>query len=219
VGVTRYAHPNFHATNFRTATEFIHFDNVDKDPPVKDLKIRWIQTNDKALQVDARCEEPAIVKLPDGRLFSVMRTNSGYPAWTQSKDNGETWSKPKPLLLKDGGDTIVHSLSPCPLYDAKGNEAASGQYFLLAHNTFIRNDKNPWLNRGPLFFYAGRFVKNAEQPVWFEQTKVFITRPELNSFYTSLTVTDGKTILWYPDQKFYLLGRVIGEDLFQKDPD
>jgi len=216
VGVSRYAHPSFHATKYRTVTEFIHFDNIDKNPPVKDMIVRWVQTNDKALHNGVYCEEPAIVKLPDGRLFCVMRTGTGSPCWTQSKDDGETWSEPKALLMKDGGNPIPHPMSPCPIYDAKGNEAASGLYFLFTHNIYDHNNKNPWQNRGPLFFFPGHFQKNAEQPVWFDEPKEFISRPTNNSFYTSLTVLDGKTVLWYPDQKFYLLGKVIGEDYYKR---
>ena len=215
VGVSRHANPSFKET-LRVATQFIHFDNLDDNPPVKDLVVRWVQTNENALRAGNNCEEPAIVKLPDGRLFCVMRTGMGSPYWTQSRDDGETWSEPMPLLMKDGGDIIPHPTSPCPIYDAKGNEAASGLYFLFTHNTFDHSDPNPWQNRGPLFLFPGRFQKDAEQPVWFEENqKPFINRPSNNSFYTSVTVLDGKTVLWYNDQKLYLLGRVIGDDFFK----
>ena len=213
VGVSRYAHPSMHS-KYRTLTEFIHFDNVDEDPPIQDLVVRWVQTNDKALHIGVYCEEPAIVKLPDGRLFCVMRTGMGSPYWTQSCDDGETWTVPKPLLTQDGGEPIPHPISPCPIYDAKGNEAASGLYFMFAHNTFDKQNTNPWQIRGPLFLFSGRFQKDAEQPVWFDTPKRFIDRPTNNSFYTSLTVLDGKTVLWYPDQKFYLLGKYIDDRYF-----
>ena len=218
VGVSRHAHPSQHS-QYRTLTEFIHFDNVDANPSINDIVVRWVQTNDKALHIGVHCEEPAIVKLPDGRLFCIMRTGAGSPYWTQSKDDGETWSEPKPLLMKDGGDPIAHPMSPCPIYDAKGNEAASGLYFLFAHNKYDKENKNPWQNRGPLFLFAGRYQKDAEQPVWFDGPKRFIDRPSGNSFYTSLTILNGKTILWYPDQKFYLLGKVIDDRYFDGKPD
>ena len=214
VGVSRYVHHSI--VKHRTVTEFIHFDNVDNNPPINGLIIRWVQTNENALRIGVHCEEAAIVKLPDGRLFCIMRTGIGSPCWTQSRNDGETWSEPKPVLMKDGGEPIAHPMSPCPIYDAKGNEAGSGLYFLFAHNTFDKQSTTPWQNRGPLFFFSGRFQKDAEQPVWFDEPKEFISRPSNNSFYTSTTVLDGKTILWYPDQKFYLLGKVIGNDYFVK---
>lgn len=218
VGVTRYASPEHHS-KYRTVTEFLHFDNLDDDPAIKDLVVRWILTNDKVLHKGVHCEEPAIVKLPDGRLFCVMRSGIGSPCWTVSNDYGETWSEPKPLLMRDGGPVICHPMSPCPIYDWKGNEAGSGLYFMLAHNRYDFNNKNPWQNRGPLYFFAGRYQEGAEQPVWFDEPKKFIERPSGNSFYTSLTVTDGKTVLWYPDQKFYLLGRIIDDSFFDGKAD
>ena len=62
---------------------------------------------------------------------------------------------------------------------------------------------------------AGRFDPNAEQPVAFAAPKLFAERENGNSFYTSYTVADGQGVLWFPDHKFYLLGRIIGEDWFQ----
>jgi hypothetical protein len=215
-------------SNLQTVTEFIHFDNVDEDPPVKDLTVRWVQGNENALKwidntegrrfdIGNICWEVSTVMLPDGRLFGVLRTGGGFPVWTESRDHGETWSQPRPLLMKDGGEPILHPVSPCPIYDAKGNEAASGLYFLLAHNTFDYSNPNPWQNRGPLYFFAGRFQPDADQPVWFKMNdEPFIKRPSINSFYSSVSVVDGKTVLWYNDQKFYLLGKVIGDEYFQK---
>ena len=211
VGVTRYVHPAFHEKHLNIA-EFIHFDNVDNDPPIKALIVRWVQRDDKALRIGAYCAEPAIVKLPDGRLFAVMRTGMASPYWTQSRDAGETWSDPKPLLMRDGGEPVPHPMSPCPIYDAKGNEAASGQYFLFAHNLYDHS-KGPYQNRGPLYLFSGRFQEDAQQPVWFDEPKPFNERSGGNSFYTSITVVDDKTVLWYPDQKFFLLGKVIGNEV------
>ena len=218
VGVSRYAHPSLR-DQYRTLTEFIHFDNVDDNPPIKDLIVRWVQTNEKALHIGNFCEEPSIVKLPDGRLFAVMRTGIGSPCWTQSRDDGETWSEPKPLLIKDGGDPIPHPISPCPIYDAKGNEAASGLYCLFAHNKYNMWSKNPLQARGPIFLFAGRFQKDAEQPIWFDGPKRFNERSIGNAFYCSTTVLDGKTVLWYPDQKCYLLGKIIDDKYFDGKPD
>ena len=56
---------------------------------------------------------------------------------------------------------------------------------------------------------------DAEQPVWFAPPQLFSERESNNSFYTSSTVVDGKTVLWYNDKKFYLLGRYIGDEWFR----
>jgi hypothetical protein len=48
--------------------------------------------------------------------------------------------------------------------------------------------------------------------------KMFIDRPGGNSFYTSMTVVDGKCVLWFNDKKFYLLGRIIDDSWFADAP-
>ncbi|MDO4583467.1 MAG: sialidase family protein [Planctomycetia bacterium] len=215
VGVTRYVAPQFHS-KYRTVTEFIRFNNVDDDPQPRDLRLDWMMTGDKVLHVGVHCEEPGIVKLPDGRLFALLRTGMGHPYWSVSSDGGENWTPPEKLLDKDGGKPFLHPVSPCPLYDWKGNEAGSGYYFALIHNRFDFNNKNPWQNRGPLYLIAGKFQPGAKQPIWFTaEPKLFLSRPHNNSFYTSTTQVNGETVLWYNDQKFYLLGKKIGPEWFE----
>lgn len=217
VGVTRYAAPQFHS-KYRTVTEFIRFENIDDDPESKDLIVSWFMTDDSVLQKGVYCEEPSIVMLPDGRLFSLLRTGIGYPCWSTSSDGGETWTQPEILLDRDGGAPFLHPVSPCPIYDWKGTEAASGYYYAFVHNKFDFTDKNPWQNRGPLFLIAGTYQAGAKQPIWFGEPQLFANRPSSNSFYTSSTQVDGKAVLWYPDQKFYLLGRYINDSWFEKAP-
>ena len=217
VGVTRYAAPQFHS-KYRTVTEFIRFENIDDDPEPRDLVARWFMTDDKVLQKGAYCEEPSIVKLPDGRLFALMRTGVGTPCWSVSKDQGETWTQPEPLLNHDGGEPFAHPVSPCPIYDWKGETAGSGYYYAFVHNRFNYADKNPWQNRGPLYLISGTYQAGAKQPIWFGEPQLFIDRPSGNSFYTSTTQIDGKAVLWYPDQKFYLLGRYIDDSWFKNAP-
>lgn len=217
VGVSRHVAPKMHA-HYRSVTQFIHFDNIDDNPEIKDLTVRWV-LDEKVLHRGVYCEEPSIVILPNGSLFCVMRTGIGSPCWTMSSDSGETWSEPEPLRMKDDGEIIAHPMSPCPIYDWKGNEAGSGTYFFLAHNKYDQQNANPWQNRGPLFLYMGQYRKDAKQPVWFDDSpRCFIDREGGNSFYTSTTIVDGKTVLWYPDQKFYLLGRIIGEEFLTQFP-
>ncbi len=200
--------------------EFLQFDNIDANPEVQDIKLSWFASNENVLKVThekfgSACEEAGIVKLPDGRLFALMRTCAGHPFWSQSRDDGVTWSKPQKLLDKDGGTAYLHSRSPCPIYDWKGCEAASGYYFALVHNTFDFDAKKEYQNRGPLYLIAGRFNPDAEQPIEFGEPKLFAPRRGGNSFYSSYTIVDGKGILWFPDMKFYLLGREIGDEWFE----
>ncbi len=200
--------------------DFLQVDNIDDNPAVDAIKLSFFSTNEKALKVEhekfgSAAEEIGLVKLPDGRLFGLMRTCAGHPFWAQSRDGGETWSQPKPLLDRDGGSPYLHPRSPCPIYDWKGCEAASGLYFALVHNTFDFTAEREYQKRGPLYLIAGRFDPQAEQPITFAPPKLFAERENGNSFYTSYTFSDGQGVLWFPDTKFYLLGRIIGEEWFK----
>lgn len=219
VGVSRHGKAPYEKKNGCTV-EFLQFDNIDENPEIQDIRLSWFASNEKVLKVEHEkfgsvCEEASIVKLPDDRLFALMRTSSGYPFWSQSFDDGVTWSTPKKLLDHDGGTAYFHPRSPCPIYDWKGPEAASGFYFALVHNTFDFNGDSEYQNRGPVFFIAGKFNPDAEQPIEFAPMKLFAERPHGNSFYTSYIIVNGKGILWFPDKKYYLLGRIIGDEWFE----
>ena len=217
--------------------EFWQFENIDENPEVEDIRVSFFATNRDALSAesaetvpgitaftpvvkptgkpeDPAVEEASVVKLPDGRLFALMRSSLGCPVWSQSYNAGHTWSRPRPLLDRDGGAPFLHPRSPCPIYDWSGPEAASGMYFALVHNAFDFTAKTAYQRRGPLYLIAGKFVQDAEQPLWFGKPRLFAPRPDGNSFYTSYCVVRGKGILWFNDRKYYLLGRVIGEEWF-----
>lgn len=213
--------------------EFIRFDNLDADPAVAELKLTWFASGSNALAVPfdpsglnvSTCQEPGIVKLPDGRLFCVMRTFLGSPYWSQSRDDGQTWTAPRPLLRKDGGEPLKHPLSPCPIFDIAGNTAGSGRYALFIHNHdghyqgYDPTDSS--FHRRPIYLVAGRYQAGADQPVWFDAPKFFMDhdgaplgppgkRGRLDlALYSSFTVRHDRAVLWYPDRKFFLLGKII----------
>lgn len=221
--------------------EFMRFENVDESPEPCDLKISWFMPNEKALAVpcasfpeNSVCQEPSIIKLPDGRLFCVMRTSAGSPFWSVSSNAGETWTEPRRLLREDNGEPLRHPVSPCPIYDVGGNEAGSGRYVLFIHDndgTFTGYRPKPTVtgfNRRPIYLLAGRYHANAEQPVWFDDQQFFMDHNNVSlgkpgtsgrfdlSLYSSFTVRQGQSVLWYPDRKFFLLGRIITDEWFKK---
>ena len=201
-----------------STVEFIQYDNIDDDPEIEDIKVVMLSANEKEMAVvDPKwglcCQEASIVNLPDGRLFALMRTSAGSPYWTQSRDKGWNWDRPKPL--KDAqGKVYKHPCAPCPIYDRRGPEACSGEYFAFVSNE-ERSEKNSYAPRGPLFLIAGRFDPEGEQPIKFAEPKPFPSRSGGNAFYTSLTVVEGKTVLWIPDWKHFLIGKVVGEEWFE----
>ncbi len=240
VGLTRWTskavkkNPTPSWISHDSVVEFMRFDNLDENPEPAQLKISWFAFDNDAIAVPypdhpdtSVCQEPSIVKLPDGRLFCVMRTMTGSPYWTISSDDGKTWSRGRPLLRKDGGEPLKHPLSPCPIFDLGGPDAGSGTYALFIHNHdgnyqgFTPRDTQ--LHRRPVYKVIGHFQRGADQPVWFDEPQFFFDHDGLLlgppgklgrldlALYSSVTVVKGKTVLWYPDRKFFLLGKVIGK--------
>ena len=202
--------------------EFWQYENIDDDPEIRDIRMSFFSTGRQsfdATMVETEenyvpregpaIEEAAIVGLPDGRLFALMRSSLGHPVWSQSRDDGKTWTVPKVLLDHDGGTAFMHPRSPCPLFDLEGPEARSGKYFALIHNTFDFNGITAYQNRGPLYKIEGTFMPEADQPIWFSSPELFSPRDTGNSFYASYTALDGEGVFWFNDYKFYLFGKVM----------
>jgi hypothetical protein len=208
-----------------SVVEFMRFENVDDDPEPGDLRIRYSAWGEDALRVPhyrypllSVTQEPSLVRLPDDRLFCVMRTNSGYLWYSLSSDDGETWCNPRPLLRVDHGRPLLHPVSCAPIYGL-----SDGRYVLFHHGHTGDRDRQPEATHGPrrpVYLVLGEFRPQAEQPLWFSDSKLFMDTdgigmdgtPETNSdlsLYASFTTRGGNDVLWYPDRKFYLLGRRI----------
>jgi hypothetical protein len=79
-------------------------------------------------------------------------------------------------------------------------------------------------HRRPIYRVTGRFQPGADQPVWFDQPKWFMDHNGVSlgkpgtagrldlALYSSFTVRQGQPVLWYPDRKFFLLGRKVPRD-------
>jgi hypothetical protein len=209
-----------------SVVEFLRFENLDDNPEPSCLVIRYFMADDQALQVGlighpkaSVAQEPSIVQLPDGRLFCVMRTTTGSPWCTVSDDAGQTWRVPEPLRYRDGGPALRHPCSPCPIY-----ATGEGQYVLLYHNH--DGHFGPWdpmqstYHRRPIYVVRGEYRKGARQPVWFSGPRFLMDndgvplgalgkgmgRTDL-AMYASMTFRDGEPVLWYPERKFFLLGK------------
>ena len=197
---------------------FYRFDNIDDDPEVKDLKITTLPDDERGIHVYrswgdiGRIEEPAWVILPDGRIFCSMRTNLGAVYFAVSSDGGKTWTDPRALYFDDY-TPFVHPISPCPIYDL-----GDGRYMQLYHGVF--NPDKPYLPRDPLRMAIGYFDPDNRQPIRFkksddrlfmqlgEKADGFGTDKQL-AVYGTMTHYKGENVLWYPDRKFFLLGKVI----------
>jgi hypothetical protein len=211
--------------------EFMRYENIDEDPEPKDIKISWFASDHKALKVPhpeqpaaSAMEEPSITRLPDNRLFCTMRTLTHYIWYSTSKDDGETWSATKPLLYHDHGQPIISPVFCTPIY-----RLDDGRYILIHHPAYkipklakkYNVPERGGYNRRPAFIAVGEYRPNAEQPIWFSESKLFMDNDGVGvgprgiphcGGYTSLTSIDGETVLWHPDRKFFLLGKIITDD-------
>lgn len=213
-----------HWTAMESVVEFMRFENIDEDPEVVDLEISYLMSNEDALKVPhieyervSVVQEPSIVKLPDKRLFCVMRTTTGSPYYTISDEKGEHWQEPKPLRFRDGGVKILHPLSPCPIFQISETE-----FFLLFHNHDGHykqyTPKDTKYHRRPIYILQGEYSADSKQPITFGKPRFLFDhtgrglgpqkRHDL-AMYASFTQIGGKNILWYPDRKFFLLGKEI----------
>ena len=69
----------------------------------------------------------------------------------------------------------------------------------------------------------GEFRPDAHQPIWFGDpvnlldTNDILVGPKATAeiaTYTSLTEWHGRRVLWYPDRKYYLLGKYLPDEMF-----
>lgn len=214
-------------TAWESVVEFMRFENINEDPEPHNIKITYSAWGKDALRVPhyanprlSIAQEPSLVRLPDNRLFCVMRTMSGYIWYTISQDDGITWTNPAPLLHRDHALPILQPLCCCPIYQLN-----DGRYILLHHNNDGRfkgcAPEETGKNRRPAFIAMGEFRPHAQQPIWFSSSKQFMDNNGVGlgprrrkdiGVYPSFTSRNNNNVLWHPDRKFFLLGKKITSD-------
>ena len=216
-------------------TNYLLFKNIDDGPDPGDLEITWLLSDSDTLTVAnpmypelSTAQEPSTVLLPDGRLFVVMRTMTGSIWYSVSSDDGESWRDPEPMRYFDEGPEVNHPMSPCPIQGLK-----DGRYLLVYHNNpGTRGDHSQFrvdwdcnqanFFRNPTYLAVGEFRAQAYQPLWFSWPKKFLDSGDIPvgpkntaeiATYTSVTEWHEKRVLWYPDRKYYLLGKYVTDEL------
>ena len=221
---------------------FMRFDNIDEGPTLSNVEITWLPEAPTGVRLPryvqpAGCEEPSLVLLPDGRLMATMRTRTGYVWYTLSADDGNSWCDPEVLRYSDTGEKIKQPLASCPIYPLR-----DGRFLLLFHNNdhVARHEhagdplpsRHPDIPLSPIFCYRrpafiaiGEYRRQAHQPVWFSQPMQLLDtqgipigpkRTDEIATYTSMTWYGGEQVLWYPDRKYFLLGKVISESILSE---
>jgi hypothetical protein len=216
--------------------QFMRFENIDEDPAPENIRVTWLPDDEAGLEVPhpntgrTSVSEPSVVVLPDGRLFATMRTWTGQIWFSVSDDDGQTWRKPDVLRYQDEGEPVLHPLAPCPIYRLRDR-----RFLLVFHNNNGRFDGHDQLRRDwksnelnfirhPAFIAVGEFRPARRQPVWFSRPRQILDTggvpigPKGTSeiaTYTSLTEWRGQRMLWYPDRKYYLLGKSLPNRLLE----
>lgn len=198
-----------------TRIYFARLENLDEDPLPCDLKITNLPDDEMGLSVQqgktgSCAQEPCVVQLPDGRLLTTLRNIRGSVYYAISRDMGHTWSQPEPMCFDDG-TPIAHPLSPCPIYRLEEN-----RYVLLFHGAA---SADVWGHRTSVRKVYGTYDPLAYQPIRFAagSDTLYMELPDegkvLGQFglamYGCYVKQGDKNILWYPERKFFLLGKEL----------
>lgn len=210
---------------------FLRFDNILTATDPGDLKMTTLpRGGGDGLRFEGpdpyACflQEPSLVNLSDGRIFCAMRSMVGYVVWSQSSDDGESWSIPEILRYHDGGEGIRHPVVPCPIFPL-----GDGRFVLIHHNNSgdANSGRSPidWCrNRRPVYLSVARESLASHQPLAFSEPRLLadndrvpISPKQLTEIgtYPSLVQIKGEPWFCFPDRKHYLLGKRLGPELLE----
>ncbi len=204
---------------------FLRFDNILTERDGTKLQVTTLPDGEHGLRVPfpgqpkiSIAQEATVQDLSDGRLFTVMRTRTGYMHYALSADRGHTWDAPRPLRYRPGGSRIRQPLAPSPLYKLQ-----DGRFLLIFHNN--RGDANGGTGptdsrrvRRPVFLSVGREINHPDQPIVFSRPRLLadnggVPNPKSGhtqiGTYPSLFEFEDKIYFWYPDRKHILCGLII----------
>ncbi len=235
--LTRWGSGSPHLLNVNSEVWFLRFENIltERDP-AKLVMTTWPEGG-TGLQVphplrmnQSLAQEAMTVPLPDGRLFTVMRTLQGCLFWSASADQGRSWAshwtdldetRPLPvfpLRYSDDGPLVHSPIVCCPIF-----AYAPGKYCLIYFNNdgYIPGARHPTdyqVNRRDVWIVCGRYVGGPGQPVVFGTPRRFATADgvQLGHYgriepvcYPSYFRDGDDHWLWYSDRKHFVLGKKL----------
>ena len=197
---------------------FAIFENIAEDPKPEELRVTWLPDDPKGLCLQpeeppySAAEEPFVVQLPNGWLFTVLRNFKGFIYYTVSEDMGHTWREPQIMKFANGEPFINPVATPflCDYGD--------GQYIQLYYGR-AGSYEQMFEFRDQVYRAVGTFAPEEEQPIRFAtQGELYMTAdvmvgfransPEVN-LEASFTRFHGVPMLWYGDRKHYVLGKKL----------
>ena len=170
-----------------THSELMRFDNIDEGPDEEGTIAVSPAIEPDASRGYSLAEEPAIVLLPDGRLWMNMRTVWGSMWYTVSDDDGHSWRPTEPMLYRDGdtGPWDMEAWRPVCI--------AVGQFRPGAHQ--------------PIWFSQAKLLMDTQR------VRVGTQKRMTMAMYSSLTEREGERIVWYADRKQFVVGKEIPDEM------
>jgi hypothetical protein len=157
---------------------FFRSDNILTERDADRIEWQMLPDGEHGLRADefgSTQEEHNLVDLPDGSLYCVYRTTTGYPCHAYSRDGGHTWTKPVHMTYRPDGRRIKNPRA-CPRLWKTSN----GRYLFWFHN----HSGKDFHHRNPAWVVGGEARKG----------KMYWSEPEI-----VLYDPDPKTRMSYPD--------------------
>ncbi len=140
----------------------------------------WKQSKNRMDLPKRGAEEPGIVELKNGALYSILRTSLGRIYSAVSEDRGETWSEPKPTSL------VAPASQPC-IRRIPG----SGELLVLFNNTY-----DPAHSHGGVRNPLNSAISRDEGKTW-ENIKTVENWSDHDSAYPSVTFSGNEALITY----------------------
>ena len=128
--------------------------------------------------------EPGVVELGEGRLLMVIRTRVGCQYLSESKDNGQTWSTPRPSQILS------------PEAPATVTKVPSTGDLLLIWNDHAGKPEEYRRRQPPIRTPLAVAISRDEGKTW-ENKKLIEDEPDHGYCYTAVAFDDERVLLGY----------------------
>lgn len=108
----------------RRANHYVSTAMISRDGGAK-----WSRGGEIHVEVERGAMEPAMVELPDGDLYCLVRTKAGFQYESRSRDGGLTWTaaRPSPFAGPESTGILLRLRSGAILFAWNGNGYSGGK--------------------------------------------------------------------------------------------